>query len=230
MCIFLAFEHLIIFKSEISCRRNSTLRTSIIIFDWNSKHLQSFDPRNKSLTQMHPFNEEMKEQSFSAVSIGHFIYIVTYRLLYRLKCSEENSIWEHMPNLPDDFGVRPQACSNSNAIYVAGCKGSRKFTRSALKYHHSTNRWEKLDDKLLNTYYSAVVATEEYIYSVAGEAKNTGATNRVERLNTSSQTWEEVAPMRQSRYGACGDECRGQTQKRRSFLVWSKCLGKICFE
>ena len=189
--------------------RSVKSRPSIIIFDKKSKHLICWKPKTKSMTRIHEFNEEMKKRVFfTSVSIGNNVYVLLWSSLYRLKYSDDTATWETMNGLDGRHGPSPPAVVHSEKIYVVGTEGGRwLLSKSVSKYDPSLNRWEILKDKTLDTKDSAVVASKGFIYNIGGIVDGFVVTDRVERLNVASQTWDEVAPMNEKRHYASAVEC-----------------------
>ena len=117
------------------------------------------------MTQIHEFNEEMKNKFFTSVSIGNHIYVLMSSSLYRLKYGDVTATWETMNGLDDRHGWSPPAVVHSGKIYVVG---GLLLSKSVSKYDPSLNRWEVLNDKELKTRGSAIVASKGFIYSIGG--------------------------------------------------------------
>ena len=166
-----------------------------------------WEPKTKSMTRIHEFNEEMKKTTnFTSVSIGNHVYVLMRSSLYRLKYGDVTATWETMNGLDGRHGLVPPAVVHSGKIYVVGAGGG-SWSKSVSKYDPSLNRWEILKDKKLLTSDSAIVASKGFIYCIGGDVGVLGAIDRVERLNVVSQTWDEVAPMNEMRYNASAVEC-----------------------
>lgn len=176
--------------------------TFIIIFDRQSQSLMRFGSRSQTMTQMQEFNDEMKHSGFTTVSIGDYIYVLMKSKMYRLKYRDPKATWERMADLIGGHGDVPPAVAASGAIIVAGGGSNVKHTKLVTKYDPSQNRWQKLKDQRLSTNYSRCVASKGYVYCLGGIIDNTAVTDRVDRLNIDSQTWDDVAPMREARYWA----------------------------
>ena len=157
---------------------------------------------------MHEFNNEMIQNSFSAVAHGTYLYVLHDRSMYRLQYRDVTATWEKMPDLIDDHGSFPPAVIVAGAIIIAG--GSYvafAFTKSTTKYDISLNRWEKLKDKQLATIDSANVASQGYVFCLGGLIGGIVPTDKVERLNLESQIWDEVASMQDVRHDASAVDC-----------------------
>ena len=194
---------------DFSCRPDC-METSIAIFDRETEHLQCFSPKNKTLTKMQEFHEDMKWENFSSLSLGNHIYVLMRNgKMYRLKYRDTKGKWEQMADLIIDHGWFPPAVAVSGQIVVAGASYGT-FSKSVTAYDPSMNKWTNLNDKHLSTRNSANVSVKKYVYCVGGCIDGVDPTGRVERFDSISQEWDEVASLREPRYRANAVEFNGK--------------------
>ena len=192
------------FKGFSSLIRYQNPKTSIIIFDEISKYLQIWNLAGDRKKHFHEFNDEMKHGSFSSVSLGNSIYVLTEQSLYLLEYDEAAPKWQRVNYIDGRHGSEPPAVAISGSIYVVGTAGSTEQNKSVSKYDPSSNGWERLEDKNMKTKDSTIVASKEFIYSIGGDVEGVGATDRVERLNIITQTWDGIAPLIERRTHSSG--------------------------
>nr|XP_039266027.1 kelch-like protein 5 [Styela clava] len=165
-------------------------KEAIAVFDRNSKSLQCFDPRNNAWTKMQ--NTPGSEVYFSAVALGDYIYVlVKNRSVHRLKYSDHEATWERMNDMMYDHVHCPPVAVLPGNLYVVGHQSIEKFDPSS-------NKWEKVKDKNLNSCYSTALGARGCIYSIGGLVSDR-YTNQVERFDPTSSTWSFVASMNEAK-------------------------------
>nr|XP_039266031.1 kelch-like protein 28 [Styela clava] len=166
-------------------------KEAIAVFDENSKSLQCFNPQNNSWKKMQ--NMPGSGTDFSAVALGDYIYVLMIdRSVHRLKYSDHEATWERMNDMMHDHGQYPPITVLSGNLYVVGSFNS--YSKSVEKFEPSSNKWEKVKDKNLNSCYSTALGARGCIYSIGGLASGR-CTNQVERFDPTSSTWSFVASM-----------------------------------
>nr|XP_039257751.1 kelch-like protein 28 [Styela clava] len=170
-------------------------KEAIAVFDKNSTSLQCFDPRNNTWTKMQ--NTPGSGDYFSAVALGDYIYVLMIdRSVHRLKYSGHEATWERMNDMMYKHGQCPPVAVLSGNLYVVGKYDS--YSKSVEKFDPSSNKWEKVKDKNLNSYYSTALGAEGCIYSIGGVVSGR-YTNQVERFDPTSSTWSFVASMNKAK-------------------------------
>ena len=98
-------------------------------------------------------------------------------------------------------------------LYAAGgYSGDGSYLSSVERYDPATNAWEAVAPLTLARFGARVAALEGKLYAVGGrveeedeaaEVANDEAANTVERFETATNVWEEVAPMVTARHSPC---------------------------
>uniref|UniRef100_UPI00193AA033 kelch-like protein 12 n=1 Tax=Styela clava TaxID=7725 RepID=UPI00193AA033 len=130
---------------------------------------------------------------FSAVALGDYIYVLMpNHSVHRLKYSDREATWERMNNMMYNHGEYPPVAVLSGNLYVVGSFGN--YSKSVEMFEPSSNKWEKVKDKNLNSRYSTALGARGCIYSIGGVVTRC-YTNKVERFDPTSSTWSFVASM-----------------------------------
>nr|XP_039266023.1 kelch-like protein 28 isoform X2 [Styela clava] len=170
-------------------------KEAIAVFDRNSKSLQCFDPRNNARTKMQ--NMPGSGTDFSAVALGDYIYVLKKdRSVQRLKYSDPEATWERMNDMMYDHGSCPPVTVLSGNLYVVGSFGN--YSKSVEMFEPSSNKWEKVKDKNLNSCYSTALGARGCIYSIGGVVSGC-FTNQVVRFDPTSSTWSFAASMNKAK-------------------------------
>ncbi|XP_077976089.1 kelch-like protein 25 [Styela clava] len=194
---------------------------AIVFSDEISGHLQCFNPTDKSWTQMQEMDQEMKNDFFSAVTAGDFIYVLMKdKSVYRIQYSDNDANWEKMADMLEDHGCCPPAVVYKNWIYVIG--GHDHCQKATVeKYDLDLNVWTKCCDKLQPTQYSEVIAFK--IYSVGGYSSGRYI-DAVDQLDPITGNWTTIGHMTNARWLVSAVELDegiyvlgGYTQKHRHF-------------
>nr|XP_039266026.1 kelch-like protein 28 [Styela clava] len=181
-------------------------KEAIAVFDCNSKSLQCFDPRNSSWTKMQ--NMTGSETDFSAVALGDYIYVLMIdRSVHRLKYSDREATWERMNDMMYDHGSCPPITVLSGNLYVVGSSGG--YSKSVEMFEPSSNKWEKVKDKNLNSTNSTALGAGGFIYSIGGYVSGR-STNQVERFDPTSSTWSFVASINEAKEFVAAVENEGK--------------------
>nr|XP_039264599.1 influenza virus NS1A-binding protein homolog [Styela clava] len=169
-------------------------KEAIAVFDKNSKSLQCFNLQNNSWTKMQ--NMPGSGINFSAASLGDYIYVLMKdQLVHRLKYSDHEATWERMNDMLYKHGTCPTVAVLSGNLYVVGSSGAySSYSKSVEKFEPSSNKWEKVKDKNLNSRNSTALGAEGCIYSIGGVVSRR-STNQVGRFDPTSSTWSCVASM-----------------------------------
>nr|XP_039258815.1 kelch-like protein 28 [Styela clava] len=167
-------------------------KEAIAVFDENSKSLQCFNPQNNTWTKMQNLPES--EFRFSAVALGDYIYVLMIdRSVHRLKHSDHEATWERMDDMIYDHGFYPPVAVLSGNLYVVG-----SYSKSVEKFDPSSNKWEKVKDKNLNSLYSTALGARGCVCSIGGYVSD-HYTNKVEIFDPTSSTWSFVASMKKAK-------------------------------
>nr|XP_039266030.1 kelch-like protein 28 isoform X3 [Styela clava] len=181
-------------------------KEAIAAFDEHSMSLQCFDPRNNSWTRMQ--NMPGSETYFSAVALGDYIYVLMYdQSVHRLKYSDHGATWERMKDMMYNCGRCPPVAVLSGNIYVVGIFDN--YSKSVEKFVPSSNKWEKVKDKNLNSANSTALGAGGCIYSIGGYISGR-YTNQVERFDPTSSTWSFVASMNEAKINVAAVENEGK--------------------
>nr|XP_039258103.1 kelch-like protein 28 [Styela clava] len=181
-------------------------KEAIAVFDRNSKSLQCFDPRNNAWTKMQ--NMPGSGEYFSAVALGDYIYVLERdQSVYRLKYSDHEATWERMNDMMYDHGRYPPVAVLSGNLYVVG--SYEDYSKSVEKFEPSSNKWEKVKDKNLNSCYSTALGAGGCIYSIGGVVSG-HHTNQVERFDPRTSTWSFVASMNEAKGWVAAVENEGK--------------------
>nr|XP_039266037.1 kelch-like protein 20 [Styela clava] len=92
-------------------------------------------------------------------------------------------------------------------LYVVD--SSDNFSKSVEKFDPSSNKWEKVKDKNLNSGYSTALGARGCIYSIGGYISGR-STNQVERFDPTSSTWSFVASMYEAKINVAAVENEGK--------------------
>ena len=132
--------------------------------------------------------------------------------MYRHKYGDITATWERMSDLDARHGWMPPAVAFLGSIYVVGSGGGRGWISKAVsRYDPSLKQWKELKDKKIATNGSAIVTSNGFLYCIGGyNGEAIDGTDRVERLEVASQTWDEVAPMIEMRHRSSAVECNGE--------------------
>nr|XP_039258826.1 kelch-like protein 28 [Styela clava] len=180
-------------------------KEAIAVFDENSKSLQCFNPHNNTWTKMQ--NMPGSGTDFSAVALGEYIYVLMKdRSVHRLKYSDHEATWERMNDMMYSHGDCPPVAVLPGNLYVVGFGD---YSNSVEKFEPSSNKWEKVKDKNLNSYYSTALGAEGCIYSIGGYVSG-HHTNQVERFDPTSSTWSFVASMNEAKEFVAAVENEGK--------------------
>nr|XP_039268579.1 kelch-like protein 5 [Styela clava] len=170
-------------------------KEAIVVFDDNSKSLQCFDPRNNTWTKMQ--NMPGSGTDFSAVALGAYIYVLMKdRSVHRLKHSDHEATWERMNDMMYEHGQCPPVAVLSGNLYIVGHLNI--YSKSVEKFDPSSNKWEKVKDKNLNSVTSTALGAKGCIYSIGG-AVSRRYINQVERFDPTSSIWSFVASMNEAK-------------------------------
>nr|XP_039266021.1 kelch-like protein 28 [Styela clava] len=184
-------------------------KEAIAVFDENSKSLQCFNPRNNTWTKMQ--NLPGSELLFSAVALGDYIYVLMGdQSVHRLKYSDHEATWERMNDMMYSHGNCPPVAVLPGNLYVVGSFGAfSSYSKSVEKFEPSSNKWEKVKDKNLNSRNSTALGAGGCIYSIGGYISGR-YTNQVERFDPTSSTWSFVASMNEAKGWVAAVENEGK--------------------
>lgn len=176
----------------------STNDERIVVFDELSGHLQCFNPKDKTWTQMHEMNEEMKNEHFSALTVDDCIYVLNLnKKVYRLKYLDKNAMWERMADMFEVHGECPPATVLDNFIYVIGGHNGCS-TAEVEKYDVVTDLWEKLPARLQPSMRSEVVVHGEEIYSFGGYIDEQYS-YAIDKFDIGTKDWKHVGDIAEAR-------------------------------
>ena len=149
---------------------------------------------------MHGLTQEMQEnENFSALELEGYIYVLTKNLFFRLNYRDDEATWERLPDPIQPHGSAPPAVIFEGAVYVIGA-GLGSHINTSSMYDLSSNEWTRLSNKRISTNLSAVAALKGFVYCIGGYATDeNNTTNRVERFNITSRSWDMVASMNETR-------------------------------
>lgn len=147
------------------------------------------------MTELRHYPDHITPPMFSATEFEEYIYVFNNdRSVYRLEYGDVHATWERMTDWTEDHGSEPLAVvTSADSIFLVGASygwSVSKPSKAISQYTPRSDKWKSLKDKPADTYVSALLCTNEYIYCVGAFSEVGSVVNEIERLDMKKMEWE----------------------------------------
>lgn len=209
-------------EGDQDARGQANLRNPrIVMFDDRSDWVHLYDPQTNSTTKTHEINDHMKNGRFQAVTVGQYIYVIlSSRVMYRLKYSDQTSTWEKRSDIPPFHNYNSLPVVADNQMLLIGTMFIKGQTHVS-QYDESGDEWMNVKGRQKATGSPAVIATNRFVYCFGGTLKGCD-TDIVDRMDLDSFEWDQLPPMKKRLRAASAVEWKAKIYLLGGFVMQSK--------